>query len=284
MGTHASLMTAVIAANREVAPENFLMTLAVPPEFAVPEPGQFVMVRDARVRDPFLARPLSVHAFARTEREAHMELLYRVAGRGTRMFSLLRGNDCLELTGPLGRPFVMDRERSTHILVAGGIGVAPLAFLAARLRELGHGSRGRIIAYLGAQSEGALVGVQRLEEACNRVAVCTDDGSRGFRGPVTELLAAELDGCDPEDTTMYVCGPLLMAERLAHLLRGRPFRCQAALEEHMACGVGACLGCALEITEPSGASRYVRVCKEGPVFDIRDVFPRQCGEAGAVCR
>lgn len=289
MNADITLLTATVTANSEIAPGFFRMTLAAAPEFASPAPGQFVMVRDADARDPLLARPLSIHGFSRKRAEVVVTLLYRIVGRGTSKLARMRMGDALQLLGPLGRPFAIDTERKTHVLVAGGIGVAPLAFLARHLRQRMQPGEGTIVSYCGASRADALVGLEHLEEASSRTAICTDDGSRGTRGPVTDRLAADLDGYDPQDTALYACGPFPMVERLGEILYTRSFSCQVALEERMACGVGACLGCTVAVTEDGGGRRYVRVCREGPVFDLPTVLrrrkdERRGGETGGAIR
>ncbi len=289
MNADITLLTATVTANNEIAPGFFRMTLAAAPEFASPAPGQFVMVREAGSRDPLLARPLSIHGFSRQRAEAVVTLIFRIVGRGTTKLARVRMGDALQLLGPLGRPFAIDAARKTHILVAGGIGVAPLAFLARHLRQLIPPGEGTVVSYCGASRADSLVGLEDLEEVCSRTAICTDDGSRGTRGPVTDLLAADLDSYDPRDTALYACGPFPMMERLGEILYTRTFPCQVALEERMACGVGACLGCTVAVTEDGGAGRYMRVCRDGPVFELPTVLRRRKdeqwgGETGGAIR
>ncbi|MBW2674579.1 MAG: dihydroorotate dehydrogenase electron transfer subunit, partial [Deltaproteobacteria bacterium] len=152
-------------------------------------------------------------------------------------------------------------------LIAGGIGVVPLSFLAQRCAEENRGTE--IICYIGAVNSEALAGLERFEEVCSAVEISTDDGSRGYRGPVTGLFQRDMDRYAGDDVRIYACGPRPMFVHLQGLLKGRSCVCQVSLDERMACGIGACLGCAVRVR--GNGSELVRVCTEGPVFDIRDV-------------
>jgi dihydroorotate dehydrogenase electron transfer subunit len=267
-------MTGEILENLRVAPGHFRMSLRLPAAFPRPAPGQFVMVRDAGRRDPLLPRPLSVFGFRPQRDHAILELLYRAVGRGTSLFSGMKSGDPLSVLGPLGRGFTIRRNLRRVLLVAGGVGVAPLSYLLqeAYPRETAAGGP-EVTAYLGAGTEELLTGTDRLETACD-LRICTDDGSRGYRGPVTGLLKDELGGAAHEETAIYACGPAGMIRELQRLLSGTAISCEVSLEERMACGVGACLGCAVALRTASGGSEYRRVCHDGPVFDIREIlFP-----------
>ncbi|PKN35767.1 MAG: dihydroorotate dehydrogenase electron transfer subunit [Deltaproteobacteria bacterium HGW-Deltaproteobacteria-19] len=262
----------VVLSNRETAPGHFHMVLGLPVPIADPVPGQFVMVRMPDRLDPLLARPLGIYGFSRQAGEARLELLYRVAGKGTALLSGLSTGRVLQVLGPLGRGFRIVPELRTVILVAGGIGIAPLTFLAEHYRGLPAVVEGReIVCYVGARCSEALVGLERMEALCSRVVVTTDDGTCGACGIVTEPLGLDLPSFRPGATVIYACGPGAMLRCLADMLRESPVPCQVSVEERMACGLGACLGCAVAIRSGENALSYVRVCKEGPVFDIHEL-------------
>ncbi|MBN1613824.1 MAG: hypothetical protein JW950_05080 [Deltaproteobacteria bacterium] len=148
--------------------------------------------------------------------------------------------------------------------------MAPLAYLAHRCRgRNAGGKRTSIIVYAGARNAQSIVGIKHFEAVDLRI--CTDDGSRGFHGPVTALFERDLCSYDPEKTMIYACGPPAMIGSLARILEATSFSCQVSMEERMACGVGACLGCVTAVKDNGGRIRYERVCREGPVFDIRDL-------------
>jgi len=262
----------VVVSSRETAPGHFHLVLGLPVSFADPVPGQFVMVRVSDRLDPLLARPLSVYGCERSEDGVRLGLLYRVAGKGTEILSELRPGQVLRVLGPLGRGFRIDGTRRTVVLVAGGIGIAPLTFLAERYRALRSGAEGReVVCYAGARCAEALVGLERMEALCSRVIVTTDDGTRGACGIVTEPLGLDLPSFRPGEAIVYACGPRAMLRCLADMLRETPADCQVSVEECMACGLGACLGCAVAARQRENTFSYVRVCKEGPVFDIHDL-------------
>jgi dihydroorotate dehydrogenase electron transfer subunit len=265
----------VIEGNDPAVPGHFLLRIQLPPTFATPLPGQFVMVRKSEGMEPLLARPLSVFGFQRQSSHSLMELLYRVAGRGTSLLSRMKPGEQLAVLGPLGRGFTFPDKIKRVIFVAGGIGVAPLVYLL-QSGIIAADSRRNIqkCFYLGARSSQLLAGLDRLEGLC-RLGICTDDGSLGHHGTVTALLESEtggVKGYDPSDTLIYACGPLPMIRSLATLLTDHPIPCQVSLEERMACGLGACLGCAVAIRGSDGTREYQRVCKDGPVFDLSKVL------------
>ncbi|TSA47983.1 MAG: dihydroorotate dehydrogenase electron transfer subunit [Deltaproteobacteria bacterium] len=267
-----AMMTGEIIDNRCEAPDHFLMTVRLPSSFTTPAPGQFVMIREAGRGEPLLARPFSVFDFHRYRDDAVLEFLYRVAGRGTSLFSRMRPGDGLTLLGPLGRGFTLPAEIGRALLVAGGVGVAPLNFLfQSEFKKTGTDRRKEAIFYLGARSRDLLAGFERMSGFCD-LRICTDDGSRGYRGPVTDLLKRDIDGYDPKETVVFACGPTPMIRVLGRLFKNNLIPCQVSLEERMACGIGACLGCAIAIGGPGRKTEYRKVCEDGPVFDLREIL------------
>jgi len=258
--------------NREVVKEHFLMRLELPTAFPQPFPGQFVMIRSMEVQGPLQARPMSIYNFERGEKQAFLEIFYRIAGIGTRGLSRLKTGAEVNVVGPLGQGYSLNPDTRNVILIAGGIGVSPLTFLAASLNGLRRQSSIKVTAYIGAQHQGVLAGLERLATYCPDIRTCTDDGSAGYCGMVTDLFERELSCYPAADSFIYACGPPGMMKRLAELLRGHPLPCQVSLEERMACGLGACLGCAVPVRTAAGDVAFQRVCKEGPVFDIRQIF------------
>lgn len=272
MAEQPSFATGQVVENRVVAPGHFVMTLRLPGSFAEPAAGQFVMIRDPDRAEPLLPRPISVYGFQREGGHATMNLLCRVAGLGTSLFSALPPGRAVTVLGPLGRGFEIAPDVRNLLLVGGGVGAAPLALLlqGGRLPESCFG-KGRVTAYLGAATAELLTGLSRFAGFCD-LRTATDDGSSGYRGPITGLLAAELAEYDDEETLILACGPHAMVRSLARLLLGRNIRCQVSLEERMACGLGACLGCVVAIREGEGGAAYRRVCHDGPVFDLQELL------------
>lgn len=236
-------------------------------------PGQFVMVRCGRACGPLLRRPLSIHDV--NEGDGSVHLLFRVAGEGTSILADLGPGDGLDLMGPLGVGFAPAprRENGRIVLVGGGIGVAPLAFLARRATAEGW----HVQAVIGARCRDELHGVDELARLGAMVKVATEDGSVGETGLVTTLLPAVLPSAD----AVYACGPLGMLRAVACLAIDADVPCQVSMEQRMACGIGACQGCTCgaQLGEglrlASGTDQaYLRVCRDGPVFWVRKEVTR----------
>ena len=220
------------------------------------QPGQFVQVAVTAAHDPYLNRPFSVHDW----RDGELTLLYRLVGRGTAILAARQPGESVTVVGPLGRGFPMGREHSA-IIVAGGIGAAPLLFLLRRLQ-----AAGKETAFLyGAQTAAALVLREQFQALATTYAESTDDGSRGRQGQVTELLQEVLL---KQKADIYACGPEPMLRAVAKLAAAYQCRCYLSLEARLACGVGACLGCVV----PARDGSYLRVCVDGPVFAAEEVF------------
>jgi dihydroorotate dehydrogenase electron transfer subunit len=267
-------MLGKIIFNREIAKDHFLMSLKMSNHFSSAEvpfqgitPGQFVMLRLKGSEIPFLGRPMSIYRLYPSASDLIMELLYRVVGKGTSVISRLKPHDELDILGPLGRGFDIFPHCKRVVLVAGGIGIAPLSFLGHYYGTDTVSKSPQIICYAGAQRKDLLVGLDRIGEICSDIRISTDDGSRGYHGLVTELFEQDIQSYN-SDSMVYSCGPFPMIKRLAEILKNQAVPCQVSVEERMACGVGACLGCAISVK-----SGYKKVCSDGPVFDI-DEFIR----------
>jgi len=261
-----------ILSNEEVQPKNFLMKIALPSSFADPLPGQFVMVRIAGLSEPFLGRPISVYSWRRRRSSAEIELLYRLAGKGTQIMAGLIGGSQLAIHGPLGCSYEVFPEKENIVFIAGGIGVAPLALLAQYLcKDVGHPPE-QMNFYLGAQTSGSILGLDRLSKLCDNIHVCTDDGTLGRKSLVTQAFQKDMKKYHPGQTAVYACGPKAMLRALAGILKPAGFQCQVSLEERMACGTGACMGCAVAIKNQAEEFAYKRVCKDGPVFNLQDII------------
>jgi dihydroorotate dehydrogenase electron transfer subunit len=265
-----------IIVNRNVSPGYYRMRMHCPGAAARSKPGQFVMVRAGSSIDPLLRRPFAVHrvcgksgATPAAGSPSCIEILYRLAGKGTLLLSRMRTGEEIDLLGPLGIGFSLPRGIETAVLVAGGIGVAPLLplaqFLGRRKRAVGR------TVIIGGATRGDILCRGDFKKTGARVVVSTEDGSAGVRGLATDLLEQAMDALAPQAAAhlaLYACGPLPMLQRVAAMARERGVSCQVSLESTMACGVGACLGCSVPVRNGRGrAASYQRVCREGPVFD-----------------
>jgi dihydroorotate dehydrogenase electron transfer subunit len=188
-------------------------------------------------------------------------ILYRIVGRGTSLMSNLKEGDRISLLGPLGKGFERPGGQGSPLLVSGGMGLAPLAFLA---QDLGH-RRATLLA--GFASAPEVVPLDPLGLAGVPASIATDDGTRGHGGPVTDLLEDALDRSGHGISTVFTCGPMAMMKRVAALCLERGIPCQASMETPMACGVGACRGCAVKADSRENRP-YFHACQDGPVFWI----------------
>lgn len=250
---------AVVTENREMAVNHFRLTLAPDQEVTLPAPGQFYMLGITGGTDPLLKRPFSLF---RLGKSGAINILYRVKGKATQMMTGLQPGTVLDMLGPLGNGFP-NVEGKRPIIVAGGLGVAPLTALAESLRF----DSPRI--FVGARYAGDVLATDILRAIDSEISISTDDGSMGSQGLVTDAVDEYLEssGTSAQDHVIYGCGPRGMLKSLADLAGRYGIEGYVSLEEHMACGVGACLGCVTKT-----ATGYRRVCKEGPVFRIGEVI------------
>lgn len=220
-------------------------------------PGQFLQVRVGNGVDPFLRRTFSV-AGADASRGI-CTLLVDVVGRGTELLCGLKRGGVIDVIGALGTGFDMTLAgKGSAVLVGGGTGMAPTLFLAGRLASMGK--EGRIVLLLGARTVCGFDAADKLAPSDVEIMKATDDGSFGYHGFVTGLLSDFLQELSP--SAIYTCGPHPMMKAVAAIASERSIPCQVSLEERMACGIGACLGCAVQMTD----GRMARSCVEGPVF------------------
>jgi len=226
-------------------------------------PGQFVHIACGDQREMFLRRPFSHHRYLYDETgdPAGIEILFRVKGRGTRWLADLSVGATLDVIGPLGSGFQLESNATdAALLVAGGIGAAPMPALVQTLRA---NSRA-VTVLMGARTEQGLFCEDELRSLGAEVEVATDDGSRGRHGLVSQLVS---DTLTQRAVAVYACGPAPMLAEVARIADDRGVPCQVSLESAIACGVGACMGCAV----PSSYGGYRRVCVDGPVFDSSEI-------------
>jgi dihydroorotate dehydrogenase electron transfer subunit len=186
-------------------------------------------------------------------------------GPGTKWLVQRQTGESLDLVGPLGTPFALPATPAPAVLVGGGYGTAPLIPLATAL--LAAGSPVEMI--VGAASASRLFGEMVAKRTIGAVTVTTDDGSAGEQGLVTDVLPDAITRVNAE--VVYACGPMAMLRAVADVARAHAIHAQVAVEEAMACGIGVCMTCVLPVRGADGASRFVRSCVEGPVFDAERV-------------
>jgi len=247
---------ASVIGTSEVMPGVFFVTLEAPEIASAAQPGQFLMVRCGE--DTLLRRPLSIHQVSKKTRLA---LLFKVIGKGTQWLAQRKVGDKLDLLGPLGNGFAVDPDAKNVLLLAGGIGIAPLGFLAQEALRLGHTVR----LLLGAPSARHLYPMRYLPTV-SELLIATDDGSTGEKGMITDILPKFL--LQPKDQ-VFACGPLGMYRDMlakhSGLLKDKPV--QISLEMRMGCGIGICYACTVKTR-----NGLKQVCKDGPVFNLQDVL------------
>ena len=252
---------APVIVNLEVTPGTHLIRLEAPEIAATARPGQFVMVHCGK--DTLLRRPLSVHQVDGGE----IALLFTVVGKGTRWLAQRKTGEPLDILGPLGNGFTIDPTAPNLLLVAGGIGIAPLCFLADRALRQGI----KVTVLMGASSAVHLLPVVTAPDLFTRgvlppnfnVVNTTDDGSEGFKGPVTDLIAAYIHHNDQ----IFACGPVGMYRTMAQMPELKNQSVQISLETMMGCGVGVCYGCTIKTKKG-----LKQVCKDGPVFELEEII------------
>ena len=250
------------------------MTLKSSHLFEKAQPGQFIMFQAAHPPLPLLRRPFGIHNIwteSNKSESCGITLLYQVVGKGTKIMAGLNAGSKVDVIGPLGKGFSKCNTEKA-VLVAGGVGVAPLSYLADKLVSAGQ----KVVLLTGARTKDLLY-TENFPDSVD-VIVATDDGSEGIRGPVTAALEALLDE-DSRETTIYAAGPKGMLQRIADLAALYEANCELSLEAFMACGIGACYGCTIKAIGQDGEPAYLRVCKDGPVFNSRKIISFK-GEPG----
>ena len=272
-------VNARVLANEPLRPWLFAMTVAAPEIAQSIRPGQFVMIRSATGNDPLLGRPLAVYDVQRdgAGQAISLTVVYQVFGRGTGRLSQMTAGDQVRLWGPLGHSFTQVPPTGQVWFVAGGIGYTPFLALGKWWQgQAEYGSpivrgeaRPDIAMIYGARSASMLPPLDEFDSAGLRLQTCTDDGSLGFGGRVTDLMTHLAESQRPK--LVVTCGPEPMMAAVARWCADRQVACQVSLENQMACGFGACFSCVAPIRQADGEVDLRRVCLEGPVFDAAQV-------------
>ena len=249
--------------NNQVGNGYYKIGITCGPEYSAAVPGQFVTLKIAGRMDPLLRRPFSIHRLVkRGEQVDGLEILYRVVGGFTGQLSEMRENEPLDLLGPLGHGFSVSNTVKNPLFVAGGIGVAPIVFLAETLQDRGADLSGAFV-FMGGKTASDILCEGDFARLGMGAAITTEDGSKGEKGLVTTLLDAYLETQKPD--VIYACGPHGMLHAVADMAAARQIRCEVSIETVMACGLGVCMGCATKTKDFPGGYRHI--CKHGPVFD-----------------
>ena len=253
---------ATILWNHQVGPAHHRIGIGCRAEFADAVPGQFVMVRPAGRQGPLLRRPYSIfNPIEEQGRAVGIELLIKVVGEGTGQLCGLPPGAAIDLLGPLGRGFRVPPQMRRAVLVAGGIGVAPIYFLSLAIVKNRLPAKQQLVC-IGARSDQELLCLADFEALGYPVTCTTDDGSVGDQCLITDPVEALVAAHRPD--MVYACGPPAMLACLGGIVEKYRLECQVSIETMMACGMGACLGCAVPQRQ---STTYLHACQDGPVFD-----------------
>ena len=274
--------------------EQFVLRVAAPKCAAHAGPGSFAhLTCDAAIP---MRRPLSI--MRADARAGWIEMLYKVEGRGLHALAARKAGDTVSVLGPIGRPFEPHPERPRTLLIGGGVGIPPMVVLAERLHQAtgvaGAAAAWKPLVLMGSEipfpfrprpstlivpgiPDGTIAAMPLLDEWGVPSRLASNAGFAGcYGGHVSELAArwlAQLAPAELAEVAVYACGPEPMLAATARLARSLALPCQLALEEFMACAVGGCAGCAVEIRSGQGRTMQ-RVCVDGPVFDAQAVYPQ----------
>jgi len=225
------------------------------------EPGQFVMIRVNDYSYPLLRRPLCIHAV----QDRSFEIFFQQTGLGTTILGEKQPGDTLDIIAPLGKGFKLPETSAQKVaLIGGGRGIAPLYFLAQKLKQNDIAVR----LYYGGKSLTDLPLQEKFLKGGFSVACATDDGTCGYKGLVTELFESEINPTPPD--RIYACGPDPMLKRVAELAQSFFIKAELSLESIMGCGFGACWGCVHKIKK-DGQETWTKICQEGPVFPAEQI-------------
>ena len=249
------IVRSLIADKKEPQSKIYLLKIHSPEIASVIQPGQFLNIRVSDDSYPLLRRPFSV---CDVEGE-HIYIMFNILGEGTRILARKKTGDSLDILGPLGVGFNLIDDYETAVIVAGGLGAAPFPYLTRSIKN-----EKKIMTFIGGKTKPDVItyGMQNYKTS-------SDDGSTGFKGTVVDLLESQLEQLRNEKIKVFGCGPSSMLKSLKNFCVENDFNCEVSTECAMACGFGICQGCPIEST--SNPDKYLLVCKDGPVFNIKDV-------------
>lgn len=251
-----TIVTATVIGQRVLNATTKLMEIYAPAIANTALPGQFVNVQVCKHTAPLLRRPFGVAGV--DVKNGTFTMIYRIIGEATHILAEVCSGDKLSIVGPLGHGFDLSAKRP--LLVGGGLGLAPLLYLA----EGFCAQADAIELLIGGRCEEELFWTDLYADICRNMHITTDDGSCGTKGTVIALLPQLLDS--GKFDCVYVCGPVPMMKAVAEVAASKKVKCQVSLEKYMACGLGACLSCSC-----GGIGKRLKVCTDGPVFFAEEV-------------
>ena len=264
--------------NKKVAPGHYILKFSSSKISKNAEAGQFVQILCSDSYEPLLPRPFSFLTASKKD----FSVLYQVVGKGTKILSQIVKNDSLWILGPLGNGFTQTKTVENLALVGGGVGIPPLYHLAEQLLK-SRVNKNNIHVFLGARNKSLLLCEKDFKKLGVDLKLATDDGSKGKKGFVTEILEEFLkskrplapslikEGESKGELYIYTCGPTPMLKAVSSISKRYNVPCEVSVEVPMACGFGACLGCAIEVDDSKGR-RFAVACTEGPVFQAKEII------------
>lgn len=250
-----------IISKKTLAKEIYDMEILCPDVAEEAQAGQFVNIK---AEGYMLRRPISICGIDKNR--GILRVVFEVRGKGTKVISMLREGDMIDIVAPLGgRGFELLSDGKKAVIIGGGIGNPPMLEIAKH-----YGRNGTVIS--GFRNAAAVILQSDFAKTGAETILCTDDGSAGRKGFVTDALTDVLKASKPD--IIYACGPDVMLRGICRIAAENGVRCQVSLEERMGCGVGACLVCACR-TIRDGKEYFAHVCKDGPVFDSEEVYPNE---------
>lgn len=245
----------------KIAPVIYKMTIESESIARYALPGQFVNVKCSEGINAMLRRPISI---CNVDRSANtFDIVFQIKGTGTELLSRMQPGERVDLLAPLGNSFDLNKKYKKIAVIGGGIGIFPLLFL------LNESNATEKRSYLGFRNKEFAVLEDEFKKFADYINISTDDGSYGYNGLVTDMLAADLDKIKPD--MLYACGPTPMIKQVIRLAEKLGVPSQVSMEQRMGCGIGACLVCACK-TKHGDEWEYSHICKDGPVFNGSDLL------------
>jgi dihydroorotate dehydrogenase electron transfer subunit len=249
------IINAPVVKTIELENQIFLLKIRSPEISSVIKPGQFLNIRVSESVYPLLRRPFSVCDVEGDD----FYLMFNIFGEGTRILASKHPGELVDILGPLGHGFNYSGEYETAVMIAGGLGAAPFPYLTRNI-----GGNKNILTLVGGRSQTDII-----KYGMKNISVSTNDGSSGFEGTVVQLFESKLGELNPKKIKVFGCGPSAMLSALKTVCMKYNIDCEVSTECAMACGFGICQGCPMESTQRKDV--YMLVCKDGPVFNVRDI-------------
>jgi dihydroorotate dehydrogenase electron transfer subunit len=268
----ASQIDGIVIRNESIKPLCFLLTIYCPPIANEIKTGQFIMLKVSDNHSPLLRRPFSIYKsypanHPEKKKRGCLLILYKKVGKGTQKMTEFKKGQKVDMIGPLGNGFSLPPLPSSPniILVGGGVGIVSLYSLAEVLGST------KLFIFIGGKTKDDILCEEDFKRLnASKIFIATEDGSWGYKGTVIDLFLSQRKRFEnSESQYIYSCGPVEMLKELERAVKFKGAVCQVSLEARMGCGFGACWGCVVQTSDPK--TPYQRVCKEGPVFNLKDI-------------